>query len=159
MKYLNEYERFQTKKTIKYHNLSGIALIVEDKILLVHPRKHKDVETKWSLPKGHIEGKDSLDSALKELKEETGIEIFNKDYEQIINFEYTKSNTLKLLDVYVYRLTTNDILKYLKSDWQIEKKWYNTKEIWKCKFFDIESAKNKIEIEMIELIDEIEEII
>ena len=70
MKYLNEYERFQRKKTIKYHNLSGIALIVEDKILLVHPRKHKDIETKWSLPKGHIEGKDSLDSALKELKEE-----------------------------------------------------------------------------------------
>lgn len=152
MKWLQLFEEFKKKK-YKYHSLSGIALIVDGKILLVHPRKYKKEKDKWSIPKGHIEGENSLKSALKELEEESGIKLKGKDHKEMFTIDYKKSGVFKFMDVYVYHLDKSDIKKYLGDNWEIKKKWYDKKEIFKCKFFDLDEARKKIEIGMMDIID------
>ena len=53
----------------------GIFLIDNrDRCLIVHPTGHKDYS--WSLPKGRMEaGEGYLDAAIRELREETGIDL------------------------------------------------------------------------------------
>ena len=73
---------------------AGVAIVYDAKILLVHPANGSWVKPIMGIPKGGIEeGEDLLHAALRELKEETGIdlsadklepnvetvEIFNKD--------------------------------------------------------------------------------
>lgn len=55
------------------HDLSGVVLILKNKILLVKPKKFKRKKKKWSIPKGHVENGDILKSALDELREESRI--------------------------------------------------------------------------------------
>jgi 8-oxo-dGTP pyrophosphatase MutT (NUDIX family) len=156
MDWIKLFEEFKRRKERlpEVHNLSGIALVVEDKILLVHPRKHKRISDKWSVPKGHVEGENSLKSALKELEEESGIKL-EGEYDDMFKIDYKKSGAYKFMDVYVYYLTKKDISKYLGEGWEIKKKWFDKKEIWRCKFFDLERASEKIEIEMLDIISEI----
>ena len=151
------YEEFRKigKKDFMVHSLSGIAVIVEDRILLVHPKKFKKDSDKWSIPKGHVEGNDSLKSALTELKEESGIEL-GENYDDVVKIDYKKSGTFKFMDVYIYYLNKEDVSKYLKGDWEIGKKFYDKKEVFRCKFFKFGSARNKIELNMIDIIDHIE---
>lgn len=155
MKWLQLFEGFKNKKRGKFHHLSGIALIVDEKILLVHPKKFKKDTDKWSIPKGHVEGKNSLNSALKELEEETGIKL-NKNYDDVLEITYKKSGALKYMDVYLYFLNKNDISKYIKN-WEIKKKFFDKKEIWRSKFFSYAKARKKIELVMIDIIDYLEE--
>jgi predicted NUDIX family NTP pyrophosphohydrolase len=151
------YEEFRkiNKKDFMVHSLSGIAVVVEDRILLVHPTKFKKEIDKWSIPKGHVEGNDSLKSALMELKEESGIDLDDK-YDDVIKITYKKSGSFKFMDVYIYHISKEDVSKYLKNDWEIEEKFYNKEEVFRCKFFKFSSARNKIELNMIDIIDHIE---
>lgn len=138
MNYIKIYEEFSRKR----HNLSGIILLVEDRMLLVHPRKFKG-DDKWSIPKGHVEGK-PLRSALKELKEETGIRLFTKPEAQY-KYKYRKNGVNKVMRIYLYRLEKADVQKYLKDGWEIKTSIYDRKEIWKAKFFKLDNVKKRLE--------------
>lgn len=141
----------------KLHKLSGVAVIVEDRILLVHPKKFKKSNKKWSIPKGHVETYNPLVSALKELKEESGIELDMK-YDDSVEIEYSKSGINKKLEVYIYYLKKSDIKKYLKGDsWTVKKGIYNKKEIKNAKFFKIEKAFKRSEKFMLNLLDYIDD--
>ena len=131
----------------KWHSLSGIVLLLEDKILLVHPRKFRKNDKKWSIPKGHVEGGSDLVSALKELKEETGITI-SSDPLYEFNYDYVKNKAKKDLKVFVYRFTRDDIGKYLKKAKKREKirgSLFNKKEIYQARFFTIDEAEIHLE--------------
>ena len=137
------------------HTLSGIALIVEDKILLVHAKKYAGQNNKWSIPKGHIEG-DSLESALKELEEETGIHL-DKECDDMITFDYTKGGVNKVMDVYVYYRDKSEFSEYLNR-WTIKPEFYDVSEIIGAKFFDLNTTcRKRIDIAMIDLLDKLQE--
>lgn len=83
----------QSKKKITYENkeakffLTADILLIEkfndfekeNNILLIK-RKYDPFKDKWALPGGHLEITESIkDCAIRELKEETGFEILNKD--------------------------------------------------------------------------------
>lgn len=157
------YEEFKNvrklrKERFMVHSLSGIAVVVEGRILLIHPKKFKKETDKWSIPKGHVEGYDSLKSALQELKEESGIEL-GENYDDVVKINYKKSGAFKFMDVYIYYLNEEDVSKYLKGDWEIGKKFYDKKEVYRCKFFKLENARKKIELPMIDIIDHIEKVL
>ena len=157
MKHIELFEAFKGKKMRdpNLHTLSGIALIVEDKILLVHAKKYSGQNNKWSIPKGHIEG-DSLESALKELEEETGV-ILDKDFDEKMEYHYVKGGVDKLMDVYIYYRDKSEFSEYLNR-WTIKPKYYDVDEIIGAKFFDLSTAaRKKIDIAMIDLLDKIEE--
>jgi 8-oxo-dGTP pyrophosphatase MutT (NUDIX family) len=148
MRWLLLFEAFK-KKT---HNLAGVALVVGGKILLVHPKKFRRYDNKWSIPKGHVESRNSLISALKELREETGIRL-DMNYDDFIELEYSKSGFDKKLEVYIYKLSKSDIDKYLYKDWEIKDSIYDRREILNAKFIDIKRAYTKVEPFMLTLLD------
>lgn len=155
MKRLELFESFKPKRDKEVHQLSGIALIVENKLLMVHARKYAGQNKKWSIPKGHIEG-DSLESALKELEEETGV-ILDKECDELIEFEYTKGGVVKIMDVYVYCRDKSEVSTYL-TGWTVKSEFYDSNEIIGAKFFDLQTTcRNKIDISMIDLIDKLDE--
>jgi 8-oxo-dGTP pyrophosphatase MutT (NUDIX family) len=148
MKWLLLFEAFKRRT----HNLAGVAVIVGNKILLVHPKKFKRYDNKWSIPKGHVESTNSLVSALKELREETGIRL-NMNYDDYLELEYTKSGVDKKLEVYIYRLSKSDVDRYLDKGWKVKDNLYDRREILKSKFIEINQAYTKVEPFMLTLLD------
>jgi len=143
------YEDFLLES--KVDDLAGIVIIVNNKILLVQPRKFKKYDDKWSIPKGHVEKKQkNFDTALKELEEETGIKL-SKDFAQsrmknksIIY--YRKSGTIKKLKYFVIIMSKEELIPYLrKNKNQIKKNYYRSKEIYDVKFFKKKNAEKLIE--------------
>ena len=154
MKHLRMFEGFKEKKKRgKIHTLSGVAIVVEGRILLVKPKKYKSVDHKWSIPKGHIEGDHSLKSALKELQEETGITLHDK-YNDIVYVNYRKAGVDKILDVFVYHLKKEDVQKYLEG-WNIMPHNFDQKEIVLAKFFKPSVARLKIELGMVDILTQL----
>lgn len=154
MKHIELFNIFESgKKSKKVHTLSGVLLIIEDRILLVHAKKYFAQNNRWSLPKGHIEG-NSLDSALKELKEETGI-LLDENYDNMIEFDYRKGGITKLMDVYIYKRERKDFLKYLDG-WTIKPEFYDKNEIIGAKFFNNITIRKRIDIGMIDILSYIE---
>jgi len=138
---LNEF------KIEKIQELSGFMVIVNNKILLVKPKKFKGIEHMWSIPKGKVEGK-KFKSALKELKEETGIELDTdiKVSTEKVNIFYKKSGQLKKLIVYVIELNETELNVDMNHKWEIAKYHLEGDEIYKAKFFTKKEALNKIEM-------------
>lgn len=156
MIYLKLFEEFA--KSV--NKLSGVAVIVEDNILLVLPKKFKRSNTKWSIPKGHIEGDDSLTSALKELEEETGV-VMDRDYDYKFKVNYMKSGIKKKLEIFVYNKTREDLVDYMKANKlalrsKTVKKVLNTGEIYDVQFFPLSDAWDVIEQVQQQIIDNID---
>lgn len=145
MIYLKLFEEFVKK----LNKLSGVAVIVDGSILLVLPRKFKRSNTKWSIPKGHIENGDSLASALTELREETGVEL-DKDFDYNFKVNYMKSGVNKELEIFVYNKEREDLSEYLKVNKLALKgktiqKVLNSGEIYDVKFYPLRDAWDLIE--------------
>lgn len=158
MKHLKLFERFsksgkriKKKGKKKIHFLSGIVLIVDNRILMVNAQKHSEYGDKWSIPKGHIEGGDSLLSALQELREESGV-ILDYNYDEVFQYSYKKSGFNKLMDVYVYRRPKEYVEKYLDG-WDISRDYLDEEEILEASFLTLEEATDHIDITMIDLLD------
>lgn len=67
-------------------NAAGIAIIYDNKILLVHPTNSSWQSGTCGIPKGKMEeGEDSITAALRELKEETGILLTSEQLETDMN--------------------------------------------------------------------------
>lgn len=132
----------------RIQELAGFVVLVNDKILMVKPRKFKGLDHKWSIPKGKVENKKKFKSALKELKEETGIELTNIDKPDLdkLNIFYKKSGKLKRLTTYIIRLEEKDLNIDINHKWEISKDNIDGKEIYKAKFFTKAEALEKIEM-------------
>jgi 8-oxo-dGTP pyrophosphatase MutT (NUDIX family) len=63
--------------------VAGVAVVWNGHILLVHPTNASWRNSALGIPKGHVEeGEEYIDAAVRELKEETGIEISTNDLNQ-----------------------------------------------------------------------------
>jgi predicted NUDIX family NTP pyrophosphohydrolase len=150
------YDSYVLLKEFKEYieELSGFVIIVNNKILLVKPKKFKGIVHKWSIPKGKTEGRKKFKNALKELQEETGI-ILNpntKTDSEKVKIYYKKSGKLKELTTYIIRLNESDLNVDINHKWEVEKEHIDGKEIYKAKFFTKEEALNKIEMGQIPLL-------
>ena len=72
----------------------GVVLFNSDKFLLLqHINEDSRVDGHWDFPKGHVElGEEEIDTALRELKEETKIEDVDiiPSFKQFINYNISK---------------------------------------------------------------------
>lgn len=90
---------------------SGIFLIDNrNKILMVHPTNHK--WNVWGIPKGVTEnGESSLDGAIRELKEETNVDLYKLiklhgyEYYYLGLQKYKKTN--KSIDGHLFRINAD----------------------------------------------------
>jgi 8-oxo-dGTP pyrophosphatase MutT (NUDIX family) len=134
------------KKTVQ--ELAGFMILVNDKILLVKPKKFKGLQHKWSIPKGKVGNRKKFKSALKELEEETGI-VLSKDVKpqtEKTKIYYKKSGKLKELTTYIIRLKEEDLNIDINNKWEVSKENIDGKEIYKAKFFTKKEALDKIEM-------------
>lgn len=82
---IKQFSEFLAEST-KNRDTAGVAIIYDGKILLVHPANGSWVRPIMGIPKGGIEeGEDVLAAALRELKEETGINLSPDQVDQIPN--------------------------------------------------------------------------
>jgi 8-oxo-dGTP pyrophosphatase MutT (NUDIX family) len=67
-------EKWGEDSQLKDRLAAGIVIIWNNRILLIHPTNSSWKKSTCGIPKGKLEyGEDSLDGALRELEEETGI--------------------------------------------------------------------------------------
>jgi len=114
----NEYSVLEKASTVN-HKLSGVVLIYNNKILLVRPKKFKRRMRKWSIPKGHIEGKlTKMETALRELEEESRIKIKKRHLRsgKKVVVEYFKAGANKTLTCYVVRIEKDEMNVRLFND-------------------------------------------
>lgn len=142
MLFVKTFEAFE-----KEHELSGAALILDDKILLVNAKKFKDVKNKWSIPKGHIEKDMSeISTAIEELSEEANIHLPLSKFTSAEKGElhYMKNGIKKYLVYFVIKIKKTDIDFKLYND-MILKYYLNKDEIAEAGFFSKQDATELID--------------
>jgi ADP-ribose pyrophosphatase len=81
--------------------LVGVAIIYQNKLLIVHPTNSSWNKSTCGIPKGHLEpGEELIDGALRELKEETGITLSIDQLDkhmEIIDLFYNKEKSGQLV--------------------------------------------------------------
>jgi len=150
----------QTNKT----RSAGILLYRPGKngveVLLVHPGgpyfKNKDLGS-WSIPKGLIdEGEDMLLAAKREFLEELGQDL---KAEKLIALTPVKQKGGKMVYAWAAKgtLDTTDIRSNtFKMEYPYKSgRWIDVPEIDKAEWFDIESAKQKINPAQLALVEEL----
>jgi DNA polymerase len=126
---------------------AGIIIILNNnKLLLSHPTNARWSNT-YSFPKGHIEENESqIEAAIRELKEETSIEITEDriiDKEPIV-IQYNDRKGKIYKEVYLFKVYINDISEIGLSDETLPKEMLQIEELDWCGFLTKEEAKTKI---------------
>ena len=128
------------------------CIVINDKneVLLVHHNKGH-----WDFPKGHVEiGETEVETAIREVKEETNIDVeVNEKYRYIVEYS-PKEDVVKEVVFFLAKNINNDKnaqleevyeVEWIKLDEAIEKITYNTsKEVLKKAKRDLENIKTNI---------------
>lgn len=128
---------------------AGLAVIQDNKILLAHPTGAKWYGT-YSLPKGHIEaGEGILDAALRETREEIGIDTTNLEVEdpvphKFIDYTDKKGKVYKRVYYFIARPTKDIEPEDFKLQW---------KEVDWAGFLSKEDAEKRIHWRFKEILD------
>ena len=98
----------------------GIVLLNSNKVLLL---QHPDTTTSghWDFPKGHIEkGEDEIQTALRELKEETSIDNVKiiGDFHHLISYNFLRGKETFLKEVVFFLGITNQEKVSISSEHQ-----------------------------------------
>ena len=140
---------------LMYHHHEGSL-----QVLLAHPGgpffKSKDLGV-WSVPKGEVEpGEDFLATALREFEEETRV----TPRGPFIELTAIKQKGGKIVHLWAFEGTCDPaaiVSNTFKLQWPPRSgKWHEFPEIDKAEFFDIATAKLKINPAQTPLIDELD---
>jgi len=119
-------------------------------VFLIHPGgpfwQNKDLNS-WSIPKGEVEKETNLlETALREFKEETGINL-KEDKEKIFYLGKCQSSN-KVLYVFALNKNLGEIKiksKFIKIEWPVgSNKKIKITEVDKGEYFDLKTAKEKL---------------
>lgn len=136
------------------------------KVFLVHPGgpfwKNKD-EGVWSIPKGEIEDgePDFLNIAKRELKEETGIDLFSRKNEEFIFLESVKQKSGKIVYCWAIEGDWSGLLmgtSYVEMEWPLRSgKFIKFPEVDKASFFSLDIARKKMNLVQTAFLDRLKD--
>ena len=107
---------------MKYEKCCGCIIINENKVLLVeHNEGH------WDFPKGHMEENETeVQTAIREVKEETNLDVVVQENKKYINEYYPKEDTFKQV---VFFLATCKSLETKRQEAEIKNiQWFNIED-------------------------------
>ena len=140
----NKTGKIKTKSEIKrdgdYHKVIAVLIVNDDNILIHQRSKNKKVYPNlWSLfVRGHVQaGEDSLDAALREIKEEIGIDVDKSELE----FLYTLKEEAKKKD-YIENMFYDTFLLRKKID--LKDITIQKEEVDDIKYINIDEVYNLI---------------
>jgi Predicted NTP pyrophosphohydrolase len=125
-------------------------------VLLAHPGgpfwRDKD-EGAWTIPKGLLDGQETLEAACREFEEETGLQPRGP----FIELGFITQKAGKIVHAWAWEgdadpatMTSNVV----KTEWpKGSQKWITVPEVDRCAWFAPEDAKRKINAAQAELID------
>ena len=132
------------------------------RVFIVHPGgpfwKDKD-EGVWGIPKGEIEDgeNDMLEVAKRELKEETGIDLFSRKKEEFADLGSVKQKSGKEVFCYAIEEDWTGLLicsSYFEMEWPTKSgKTIKFPEVDKAGFFFLEMARKKMNEAQREFLD------
>lgn len=133
---------------------AGLVILYKGQILLGRTAGRKS-ERAWGIPKGGIEeGESTIDAAIRETREELGINVNKK---LIKPTQYTFAVTSKKYRynkvVYYYIVEIKDLKQIGLKELIVPKKQLDTSEISESKFFNLLEAKQKVMISQTPVID------
>ena len=121
----------------------GVVLFNSDKFLLLqHINEYSRVDGHWDFPKGHVElDEEEIDTALRELKEETEIEDVDiiPSFKQFINYNISK-DTLSVSKKVIFFLAETKVWDVSLSSEHQNYVWLNFEEAVERLTYD--NAKN-----------------
>jgi len=121
---------------------AGLVIIQDNKILLAHPT-NAPWKNSYSIPKGGVEeGEKLIETALRETKEEVGLnipfELIDRNNEHLVTYKNKHGKAYKKVYYYIVKLDDNTYSEILdKNQLQLE-------EVDWAGFIDYETAKEKI---------------
>lgn len=126
----------------------GIVFNNQGKVLLVNPTG----TDYWMFPKGHIDGQTTKEAALREVKEEGGVEaeILAKvgDSKYIYTHPQTKERVFKVVTIFLMKYLSGDPKDH---DWEVaEAGWYEPEEALKKLSFQNDKQLLKKALELME---------
>lgn len=130
-------------KAKKVKAAAGVAITYDGKILLVHPTGASWKKSAVGIPKGGMEdGEDIIDAAIRELKEETGIQLSHGDLsnKEIQSLDRYNSNgdVIEVLSYIIYPIS--DLSEIGMNSLKIEKNKLQIEEIDWAGFININDA-------------------
>ena len=145
LKKLKSFNKFQTEqekaKDLEHYGSVGIVFIYENKVFLVKPSKMSG----WSYPKGQIEeGEIEKETAVREVAEETGIQLplnLLDNYELKELNPVIKEKGIKHYWYYTYYLTTLEFKKYFNGLYVLPAEQLQLEEVEDARFVNIKLAK------------------
>jgi ADP-ribose pyrophosphatase YjhB (NUDIX family) len=131
---------------------AGLAIIYQNKILLVKPTNARWWKS-YGIPKGHVEeGESTIDAAIREVKEEVGIEIPKFMIGEEHELFYTRKEKQWKRIAYFYVLITD--LSEIGLDSEIlPKEMLQLEEVEWAGFVPFEEARSRMIPAMIYIID------
>lgn len=112
------------------HEKSCGCIIVKGDTVLVEKQKHKD-ERFWNFPKGHQDpGETDLETALRETKEEVGLDVEITDNHPItMTYLIDKGTTEKIVHLFLARLVNQNAKITLQEEEVEEARWVPFAEV------------------------------
>ncbi len=134
-----------TDKNIVQKVVLGGVIIEDNKILILQRNMNEDIYPGlWELPSGKKENLETAEIALiRELKEETGLEVEPIIPFDVFNYQIEKTDIIKDSTQINYLVKNKSELKVILSDEHQDYKWISQNEI---NFYNLsDSTKNVIE--------------
>jgi len=101
---------------MKNEKSCGCIIVDGNEVLLIqHNEGH------WDFPKGHVEQNETeVETAIREVKEETNLDVIVYEDKKYINEYYTKKDTLKQVVFFLAKCTNKEVKKQEEEIQNIE---------------------------------------
>ena len=115
---------------MKYEKSCGAVIVNDGKVLVIQQE-----EGHWAFPKGHVEGSETeVETAVREIKEETGLDVEINDSFRYVERYSPKENVEKDVVFFVAKVIGGDICPQEGEVKQIE--WLSIEEAMEILTYD-----------------------
>ena len=142
---IKAFSEFLNEST-KPRDSAGVAIVYDGKLLLVHPTNSGWSKATLGIPKGEIEeGEDIQLAAIRELKEETGIQLSADQLDPTVHtFDLFNKSNKYIRSIHYFVCRVHDLSEIGLDSTRVPKTQLQQEEVDWAGFIDIKEAYSKV---------------